>query len=674
MKRRIDSPAGGNEAAGMMDQVRHAATPEAMKADHWVQLQAAPDGAMVLSCGGAALSINPATLQIAAFRNGVKFALRPPESAVVRLPDGRDCPFRLQDAGRRQTATEQWAGIRGIAIHLSEFHLPGGHPGPEVVLFAGLDYVSGDAVFELRAREDRCALREASWPGAFDGGDIDAAILPHTQGLMIPRHWPKVIDSPYADDGKIAHCYSIAFYMPWWGVTRGGHSAMMVIDTPDDAGMRLFHDPDEGTTISPKWLHSMGKMDYPRRARLKILEGNYVAMAKAYRQIARENGTLRTTAAKIAQTPALARLIGAPIIHTGAYQYDARKHADAYLNRYDELAEKLTRLHDELGFDRAYLHLDGIGYRGYDNLEPDQLPVGPKAGGADGLRRFLECAHALGCLVAYHQQFRDMYLDAPSYDEGLLLLREDGTRHIEDSWAGGRNALMCATRAMDYIKRNNAFLAAAGLAPDGCYLDVFSAVSGDECYHPAHRMSRTACLRHRRECFEYIRQNVGIVSSEEAADWAIRSLHLVHHTTWAVDANYDNFAITLPLFALVYHDALIVPFETGRQRGSYYYTKNDLPFLHALISAGMPYLPIDATAEDAAAVKIAAELHGRAALSEMIGHQLLDPDGRRQRATYEGAIIVTTDQNTGDWEIAYPDKVLRGNAVKWRVTVSQSQS
>ena len=276
--------------------------------------------------------------------------------------------------------------------------------------------------------------------------------------------------------------------------------------------------------------------------------------------------------------------------------------------------------------------------------------------------------------MAYHQQFRDMYLDAPSYDEGLLLLREDGTRHIEDSWAGGRNALMCATRAMDYIKRNNAFLAAAGLAPDGCYLDVFSAVSGDECYHPAHRMSRTACLRHRRECFEYIRQNVGIVSSEEAADWAIRSLHLVHHTTWAVDANYDNFAITLPLFALVYHDALIVPFETGRQRGSYYYTKNDLPFLHALISAGMPYLPIDATAEDAAAVKIAAELHGRAALSEMTGHQLLDPDGRRQRATYEGAITVTTDQNTGDWEIAYPDKVLRGNAVKWRVTVSQSQS
>ena len=36
---------------------------------------------------------------------------------------------------------------------------------------------------------------------------------------------------------------------------------------------------------------------------------------------------------------------------------------------------------------------------------------------------------------------------------------------------------------------------------------------------------------------------------------------------------------------------------------------------------------------------------------------------RRQRAAYGDGTVVTVDQETGDWEIAYPDKTVRGNAV-----------
>ena len=73
-----------------------------------------------------------------------------------------------------------------------------------------------------------------------------------------------------------------------------------------------------------------------------------------------------------------------------------------------------------------------------------------------------------------------------------------------------------------------------------------------------------------------------------------------------------------------------------------------------------------ARCEDMEAAKIVAELHGRVGLLEMTNHEMLSPDGRRQRAAYGDGTVVTVDQETGDWEIAYPDKTVRGNAVNWK--------
>lgn len=656
-------------AAGLpwTEQMTAAVTPEELKADRFVAFRKAASGMLELICGDTVLQLNPRSFEITVSGKDASFAFRAPEEALVRLQDGSEKSLQLQDAQSVIAVPEQWAGIRGIALALSGFKADGKPLDLKVRLFAGVDYATGDAVFELRPEEKETTLRLATWPGALDGRDVDATVMPHTQGILIPRNWPKVIDAPYTDQGKIGLVYGRSLYMPWWGVTSKDKSAMFLIETPDDAGIRLFHSPEEGTSVTPKWLHTLGRMGYTRRARLKFIDSGYVAMAKAYRGTAKENGTFRSITEKIAETPSYAKLIGSPILHVTARQYDARNKVDALFTPYVELTRKIERLQKEFSLPQAYIHIDGIGYRGYDNLEPDQLPVGKKAGGKEGLRKFLDFAHRNNYLVVYHQQYRDMYLDAPSYNKELLVTREDGTHHVEDTWAGGANALVCATRALDYVRRNNTYLRRIGAQSDGCYLDVFAVVPGDECYHPDHRMSRTQCYEQRRRCFDYIKNNLGIVSSEEPVDWAVRTLHLVHHTVWAVDGERNNFGIPLPLFTLVYHDAIVVPFETTRERGSYYYAKTEIPFLHALISAGMPYLSIDANAQDMEAVRLVAELHKRVGLQEMTNHEMLSADGRKQRSTYADGTIVTVDQDSGDWEIRYPDKTVKGNAIDWKV-------
>lgn len=81
----------------------------------------------------------------------------------------------------------------------------------------------------------------------------------------------------------------------------------------------------------------------------------------------------------------------------------------------------------------------------------------------------------------------------------------------------------------------------------------------------------------------------------------------------------------------------------------------------------MPYLSIDANAQDMEAVRLVAELHKRVGLQEMTNHEMLSADGRKQRSTYADGTIVTVDQDSGDWEIRYPDKTVKGNAIDWKV-------
>lgn len=84
-----------------------------------------------------------------------------------------------------------------------------------------------------------------------------------------------------------------------------------------------------------------------------------------------------------------------------ARQYNVRSGTDTLFTPYADLIEKFKRIQQKFGLRKAYIHVDGIGYRGYDNLEPDQIPVGEKAGGKEGLKKFLAFARENDYIVVY---------------------------------------------------------------------------------------------------------------------------------------------------------------------------------------------------------------------------------------------------------------------------------
>jgi hypothetical protein len=320
------------------------------------------------------------------------------------------------------------------------------------------------------------------------------------------------------------------------------------------------------------------------------------------------------------------------------------------------------------GIERAYVHLDGWGFRGYDNLHPDVLPPCPEAGGWEGMKRLADTCDQLGYVFAIHDQYRDYYLDAKSYDPRHTILDRTGQRPSHSIWYGGKQSILCSRLAPGHVRKNYLSLLNHGIKVRGAYLDVFAVVPPDECYHPEHPATRGDCLTYRGMCLDFIRAMGGVVSSEEPADWVIPHIDLVHHGPYALTPDPGRgpaMGIPIPLFNLVYHDALLLPWSLGK--GAWGIPENDLGYLHALANAGLPYLSLQPGDQELEQVRILCALHKRVGLLEMTNHEFLDTSFRKQRMTFADGATVTVDLDQDTFTIA-PQLALPDNHRTMRYT------
>ena len=561
----------------------------------------------------------------------------------------------LASAGRKDLAAYENGFQKGLKLELSEFHSDTNALDLSLQLFLCFEGGGEDLVATLIASDGHDRVQRCDWPAPLAPEAFETTVVPYMQGMMLPKSWPET--TRLYDTS----CFGRGLYQPWWGHERGGAAMLVILETPDDAGCQFDHPAGGPTTIGPRWVHSLGRFAYPRRVRFCFFEqGNYVDMAKRYRHQALANGRFVSLREKIARNPAVGRLIGAPVVHTSilyhiqpesSYYHKDDPAQNHQLVTFEARAKDLQALAAK-GITNAYIHLDGWGLRGYDNLHPDVLPPCPEAGGWDGMKHFAEVCDHLGFLFAIHDQYRDYYLDARSYQDRHTLLEESGRRPSGNTWYGGRQSVLCPSLAPGHVRQNHSTILDHGVKLRGAYLDVFSVVPPEECYSPEHPVTRTECLRYRGECLNSVRAWGGIVSSEEPSDWSVPYLDLVHHGPFALNPNPGKgpaMGIPIPLFDLVYHDALLMPWSLGR--GEWGIPEKDWGFLHALANGGMPYLGLNPGPEDLERVRTLCALHRRVALLEMIRHEFLDASWRRQRTTFADGTRVTIDLEKDQYEI-----------------------
>ncbi len=615
------------------------------------------DGKWIIEGQRNRIELNPSDLQMTVYAQSRTWSMIPSFSGDLIVEEsGARLSLRLADSEIKEISQYQTGFKTGIKISLDDFAGKDKKIDLQVLLFICLEAEQEEIVCELMATEKTTTVMECFWPQAVSNSCFDYTVVPFMQGMLLPKDWPKKVRLYNTVS------YGRGLYMPWWGHQQGKSAMLVLLETPEDGGCRFEHPAGGPTKIELRWIHSLGKLAYPRRVRLCFFdEGNYVTMAKRYRRGVLWTGHFVSLKEKIARNPLVERLVGSPVVHTSilyhiqpesSYYHKEDPAKNHQLVSFDERAEQLRQL-SKKGISRAYVHLDGWGFRGYDNLHPDIIPPCPEAGGWEGMKRFAETCDQLNFVFAIHDQYRDYYLDAKSYEPRHTILDRDGNRPYGSTWYGGKQSILCSRLAPGHVKKNYLSLLSHGVKVRGAYLDVFAVVPPDECYNPEHPVSRADCLKYRGECLDFIRANGGVVSSEEPADWAIPHIDLVHHGPYALVPDPGPgpaMGVPVPLFNLVYHDALLLPWSLGK--GAWGIPENDLGYSHGLANAGLAYLSLRPGEEELARVRTMSALHERVGLLEMTNHEFLDGSFRRQRTTFADGTKVTIDLDSDTFEIS----------------------
>ena len=389
-------------------------------------------------------------------------------------------------------------------------------------------------------------------------------LIPVREGLLVP-----------ADSGlSFTHRFDTYAYegchMEMIGVVQNGAAALVTWQDPYVAAqLRSITNGISGAhqRLSPSLTLSKSA----RTFRIQFLgKGDYVTIAKAYREIARERGWLVTWEQKLKAHPERAKLFGAANIKLWSaldrrMNEESTKEESVRVNwTFDEAAQVAEHLKHDLKLEKVLFTVGGWIHRGYDNQHPDILPTAPECGGDAAFANCARRVRHLGYLFCLHDNYQDIYRDSPSWDENLIMRKEDGSLARGGHWAGGLAFLTCSQMALGLAQRPQNLPAVKKISKANSYfIDTTYAAGLQECYDPNHALTRADDIKWKQALSDYARGVFGVFGSECGREWAIPHSDFFEGLTGVSGHYYHDErlpgklgATVVPLFELVYRDCI----------------------------------------------------------------------------------------------------------------------
>jgi hypothetical protein len=357
--------------------------------------------------------------------------------------------------------------------------------------------------------------------------------------------------------------------MPWVGVCdmAKGDGYAIIVETNDDAFIECSpYSLGERKLAAPRvgWAPSKGEFAYPRRLIYHFSDrGGYVALAKRYRDYARQHGLLVSLEEKAKKNPNLTRLFGAPDVW-------GWRGGDGIKAVREAKAAGVTKMLVHGGFSPADLKaINELGYltSEYDNYT-DVLPI-PSGKTAD----------------SNHDRIPESVVlkaDGQRMTAWLALNKQQYMKRCPALWVPS------ARQVIPKVLETHPFL--------GRFIDVTTAEELYECYdqkHPLAHADKRACGV---ALLEYVRSLGLVVGGEHGIWWSVPQLdyiegmmsgsyyswlagHLVHPKSkdepaaypgghklgpWSEYARWGiGHAARVPLWELVFHDCIVSTWYWG---------------------------------------------------------------------------------------------------------------
>lgn len=523
------------------------------------------------------------------------------------------------------------------------------------------------------------SVKAVSFPGPFNSkssGENSYHVDAMRQGFILPDGYKENRKGTVAYTHYVRKINTGDCYLPIWGRVCDGNTFTAIVETPYDACVRSRMGKHKAFVSEPYWRSSLGKLSYERKILFVFHDkGDYNTVAKDYRQYLKSRGELVSIDEKIRKNPNIKNIIGAPVLHHKIFTklnekssfYSKNGTNEILYASFSQRGEEFKKL-KTLGLEKLYIHTDGWGENGYDNDHPYILPPCEKAGGWDKMKELSQTCRDLGYVFAIHDQYRDFYYSSKVFDMEKAVTNIDGTHPYCSIWDGGEHTFLCSSFALDFVKKTYSQLEEHGVDVQGAYLDVFSVMPGDECFHKDHTITREESMKYRGECFDYLNEKGLIMSSEEPAMQLLNHLALVHHGPFSLipQENGEAVGIPVPLASLVYHDCIMIPWNWFNNWGI---PKGDDGDLYCALCGGMPYLhpygnqlkkvgkdnrtadlelmDDESLKKEIERVAPLCELQEKLYNKEMVNHSFMG-SYRKQKAVYSDGttVVIDLDKNT----------------------------
>jgi hypothetical protein len=385
-------------------------------------------------------------------------------------------------------------------------------------------------------------------------GATDYYAIPSRLGIMVDPLHAKPGQSRY-DAYQVSHGYSMAML----GAVNQGSALLIYWNSPDVSILT-----DASADPAPRLSSSIALQAGADTVYVEPLgHGNYVSIARAYRAVAQQEGLVKTIAQKEAVNPKIAALVGDPDFKLMVYEQrmarDGSGHVTTILDSsFADEAALAAHLKEDVGIDHGLMVLEGWNRAGYDNQLPDILPAASPAGGNAGLSACSQQVRKQGWLFGLHDNYQDMYRNAPSWNPLYIIKRQDGSLMKGGFWSGGQAYFVCSLESVKLLSRPQNFPGVLQLFhPDAYFLDTVYASPLHFCYDPLHPTNRLQDMRGRQALCDAVRQKDVLFGSEEGNEQGVAHAdYFEGMLSQKTRSHQPDAEVVIPLFEMVYGDSI----------------------------------------------------------------------------------------------------------------------
>lgn len=486
----------------------------------------------------------------------------------------------------------------------------------------------------------------------------DYLVLPINEGMCFDYDDSELPKYEFVTYGGHGLC------MPFFGITNSitGAGFISIIKDPDDCTVGFKR--QETNCVGAVWKGQMGKFGYSRHLSQTFLtEGNHVAIAKHYREYAKQKGLLVTFEEKMRQrgragAENLTKLMGAVNIWSWYYDWNGHEASDFAKKIKDAGIENILWSHEQKAEVVQKINELGILTGRYDIYQDVMDPAN------------------YSLINGIHQDWlpesfpQDIAVDKNGdFVQAWPVSRKDGNGYVNC-------VALCDMTAAKYARpKIEKELVEKNYGAR--FFDTTTASALRECYSPAHKMTRTQSRQARYELLEISSKEHGLVTGSETGmdfvvpvcDYFEGMMSLGPYRREDAGRNVDQFFDNvpsqiyefqlnekrrIPLWELVYHDCCVAYWYWGDHNNTFnpqeIWDKRDN--FNALYGVPPMYWIKDEAHFEAnkdrfvKSYNASAEITKAVAGVEMISHEFLTADRSVQRTKFANGLEIMVDFKT----------------------------